>query len=220
MTTWALVPVKPFAEAKSRLGPALAPGLRRALVEALLSRSLGVLAQVPAVAQVLVISRDPAALALACTYGAHALAEPEPGGLNDALQAGTAFAVAGGASRLLVVPTDLPLLAPAHLAHLLAAAEGSGPTLAIAPDRHATGTNALCLRPPGWLAYAFGPGSFQRHLALAQAAGAEVRVCPAPELALDLDLPEDWTAYRGLAGWTLGPSTAVRQPARGAGDGR
>lgn len=220
MTIWAIVPVKPFGEAKSRLGPALAPGVRQALVRALLGRSLGVLAQVPAVGQVLVVSRDSQALALAGTYGARALPEPAPGGLNQALHAGTAAALAGGATSVLVLPTDLPLLAPADLSALLAEPGGAGPALAISPDRHGTGTNALWVRPPGWLAYAFGPGSFDRHVRLARLAGAAVRVCPAAALALDLDVPDDWSAYRALADSALSSPTAARPPARGPGDGR
>jgi 2-phospho-L-lactate guanylyltransferase (CobY/MobA/RfbA family) len=50
--------------------------------------------------------------------------------------------------------------------------------------------------PPGLLRYAFGHDSFGRHVALAQAAGAQVTICRLPDVALDVDVPEDWQLYQ------------------------
>ena len=59
------------------------------------------------------------------------------------------------------------------------------------PDRHGTGTNGLILSPPDAIAPAFGPGSRERHLELARAAGLRCRVATIPSMALDLDTGED-----------------------------
>jgi 2-phospho-L-lactate guanylyltransferase len=69
------------------------------------------------------------------------------------------------------------------------------PAVVIAPDRHQTGTNALFVRPPGLIDYAFGRDSFQLHRAWAERAGARVRVLKSTAIELDLDVPEDWTLY-------------------------
>jgi 2-phospho-L-lactate guanylyltransferase len=61
----------------------------------------------------------------------------------------------------------------------------------IVPDRHGTGTNALVLSPPDAIEPAFGPGSFARHVAAAEAAGVPHRVEEVPGLALDVDTPDD-----------------------------
>ena len=57
-------------------------------------------------------------------------------------------------------------------------------------DRHATGTNALGLRPPEVIDVAFGPGSRAAHRSRAEAAGAHYSEVDGP-LAIDLDTPED-----------------------------
>ena len=57
-------------------------------------------------------------------------------------------------------------------------------------DRHATGTNALGLRPPSIIPFAFGPGSREAHRAAADVAGATYLELDGP-LGLDLDTPED-----------------------------
>ena len=44
----------------------------------------------------------------------------------------------------------------------------------VVPDRHGTGTNGLLLTPPDAIAPSFGPGSCERHRALARAAGARL----------------------------------------------
>jgi 2-phospho-L-lactate guanylyltransferase len=61
----------------------------------------------------------------------------------------------------------------------------------IVPDRHGTGTNALVLTPPDAIAPSFGPGSFARHVALAEAAGVPHRVERVSALELDVDTPGD-----------------------------
>ena len=93
------------------------------------------------------------------------------------------------------MPTDLPFLTPQDVSQLIAP-DGAGPRVAIAPDRRDEGTNALYVAPPGLLKYAFGAHSFAKHLELAQAAGATVRICRLPDVALDVDGPEDWELYQ------------------------
>lgn len=57
-------------------------------------------------------------------------------------------------------------------------------------DRHGTGTNALALRPPDVIDFAFGPGSRSAHRAAAEAAGAVYLEVHGP-LTVDLDTPDD-----------------------------
>jgi 2-phospho-L-lactate guanylyltransferase len=194
MPVWAIVPVKPFLRSKSRLAQVLSPQERAGLSREFLGHALDVLAEVPHVAQTLVVSRDPAALALARERGAMAVMETGAPDLNGALTRATRVALAAGAGAVLVLPTDLPLLTADDVAQLIGAEPG--PEVALAPDRHERGTNALYLRPPDLVPYAFGPGSFERHLALARQAGAAVRVCRLPGAALDVDGPEDLRLYQ------------------------
>jgi 2-phospho-L-lactate guanylyltransferase len=195
MATWAIVPVKPFHTAKSRLAGVLSPMERAALSREFLAHALDVLGEVPEVTHRLVVSRDPAALALARPRGAHTITESGAPDLNQALQRATQAARASRAEAVLVLPTDLPWLAVSDVRAMLAN-DPDGPSAVIAPDRHESGTNALWMRPPGLLPFSFGPGSFRRHLALAASAGIRARICRLPGLSLDVDVPEDLALYR------------------------
>jgi len=195
MSIWAIVPVKPFSEAKSRLKGVLTPPQRAALGREFLAHTLQVLAKVPEIRRVLVISRDSAALTLAREYQARTVTESGTPDLNTALRRATEAVVGLGAHALLILPTDLPLLSPEAVQQMVAE-PGLGPAVVIAPDRRQTGTNALFVRPPGLIDYAFGRDSFQLHRAWAERAGAQVRVFQSAAIQLDVDVPEDWAQYQ------------------------
>jgi 2-phospho-L-lactate guanylyltransferase len=65
----------------------------------------------------------------------------------------------------------------------------------IAPDRHGEGTNALLIRPPGVITFAFGESSAAVHAAAATAAACAVRWYHSDSISLDLDIPDDYELY-------------------------
>jgi 2-phospho-L-lactate guanylyltransferase len=195
MSIWAIVPVKPFQRAKSRLAPILPAGERETLSKGLLTHTLGTLAQVSRIEQTLVISRDPAALAVARSYKVKTVTETNTQDLNTALRRATEMALSFHVNAILILPTDLPLITPVDVEQMLEPT-GDTPSVVIASDRHGAGTNALFLRPPDVLTLAFGPNSFAAHMQRAQSIGVHLRVCYAPHLALDLDTPDDWQQYQ------------------------
>ena len=199
MTTWAIVPVKPLRRSKSRLSPVLGAEERLALSREMLRRVLAAVGDVPEIDRTLLVSRDTEAMALARQYGAKTLSERPPIDLNQALEQATRAALGSGASAVVVVPADLPLVTAGDLRDLVGMG-GSPPVVVLAPDRHGSGTNALLASPAGLIEYAFGPSSLDRHRALALAAGARVLICDRPGLALDLDLPEDLGLLREASG--------------------
>ena len=198
MSVWAIVPVKPFNSAKSRLAPALAPAERQGFSRGLLEHTLDVLAQARGVDRVLVVSRDSGPLTLARSRGAHTVTESGAPELNNALNRASRAAVALGARAVLILPIDLPLLCPADVERVLSL-NGADRTVVIAPDRHGSGTNALVVRPPLMFAYAFGPDSYRQHHERAVAAGARVETCNLPGIALDVDDPDDLALYRSMS---------------------
>lgn len=195
MTLWAIVPVKPFGEAKTRLGAVLSAAERAALARAMLARTLTVVAQVNSIQRILVISRDPEALAMVEDLGAQPAPESSPGGLNPALSEATSAAARAGADAVLVLPTDLPLLTPEDV-RALVDLHSPPPAVVIAPDRFDRGTNALLVAPPALIEYSFGEQSFPAHVALAEAIGARLEICRRPALRLDVDGPDDLALAR------------------------
>jgi 2-phospho-L-lactate guanylyltransferase len=187
LSTIAILPVKRFDAAKQRLAGALAAGARGALAQAMFSDVLATLRRVPGLNAVAVVTADRTAESAALGEGVHVLRDTERAGQSPAALIGIRHALERGFERVLVVPGDTPLIDPDELAALLERA----PAVAIVPDRHLTGTNALLLSPPDAIQPSFGPDSLARHISAAKAAGVAYSVERVPTLELDVDTPED-----------------------------
>ncbi len=197
MTIWAIVPVKPFNRAKSRLAPVLAPEAREMLAAEMLRHTVSVLVSSDVVNGVLVISRDSRALLIARKYGAKTVQEGGIPALNPALERACQMISSWNARAALILPADLPLLTPADV-HGLAEIERYRPSVTITPDFQEVGTNALLLRPPDIVPCQFGEDSFRLHVEAAHAAGIEAHIYRSERLMLDLDTPEDLLLYLQL----------------------
>jgi len=194
--TYAIIPVKPLARAKSRLARALKAPTRAALVRSIFSRTLDIIAQVERIDGVIVVSRDLTILELARQRNAIALAESESG-LNSAITQAAQWAQTHHARSVIVIPVDLPLITSADLdAVINRAAEER--CIVIAPDRHEGGTNVLLVRPPEVIQFAYGASSFNVHRAQALEHGLKVHEYRSPTTAFDMDVPDDLEWYRAL----------------------
>ncbi len=197
MTLWAIVPVKPLRRGKSRLAATMTEDERAELNKALLEHTLRTLTDLKEVEEVLVVSRDSSALAMARDLGARTVQEDGAPTLNTALRRATVVAQVYASRGVLVIPADLPLLSRSDVQTLLERAVNP-PVVVIAPDRHEKGTNALLLSPADLIEYDFGGDSFRRHCERARKAGARLEIVKLPSLGLDLDVPEDLELIRKL----------------------
>jgi 2-phospho-L-lactate guanylyltransferase len=185
----AVLPVKRFSAAKQRLAAGLDGEQRRNLMEAMVGDVLEAIGEARAVERTIVVSGDPVAQEIAAAAGAEVVPDPEDGGHVEAALAGIARAEAEGATCVVLLPGDCPLLEPRELDRLLTGLPER--YVGIVPDRHGTGTNALALSPPDAIVPAFGEGSRARHVALAREAGVAFEVEELASLGLDLDTPAD-----------------------------
>jgi len=199
MTVWAIVPIKPLNRAKSRLAPVLTTEQRERLALGMLLHNLKVLTATPVIKGVLVISRDMKALASAREIlGVQTLQESGTPELNNALRRAARMLLSWGASATLILPADVPLVAQTDIEQMVHMGRFRN-TLVIAPDQVKDGSNAIFSRPPNLIDFAFGVGSYERHIKAAQLVGAEVHTYESDRLALDVDTAEDLRNYYALA---------------------
>jgi len=198
----AIVPVKRFGAAKQRLLGALTRPQRAAIVKAMLADVLASVGRAERVERVVLVTGEGRAERIALRAAprmripVEVLREPRDEGHSEAAMLGIVRARALGAECVTLLPGDCPLLEPAELDEAL---ERMRPgRVGVVPDRHGTGTNALLMAPPDAIGPAFGPGSRERHLRRAEAAGHEAALESIQSLALDLDTPEDLSELRAL----------------------
>jgi 2-phospho-L-lactate guanylyltransferase len=119
----------------------------------------------------------------------------ETNGLNEGLDEAR-LAAGAAATAVMVLPADLPGVAASAIDQLAEAGalalrdQPEKPLVALVPDRHGTGTNALLVAPPNAIPFLFGEGSRAAHAAAAESAGASYLELDGP-LTFDVDTPED-----------------------------
>lgn len=190
----ALVPVRSLSGAKSRLGEPLDPEERADLILGLLTQTVHEALAATRLAGVVVVSMDEDLLRGARAMGAATLLQ-RTDGLNEALDEAR-IAAGAAATAVMVLPADLPGIAASAIDRLAEAADlaphgaPEKPVVALVPDQHGTGTNALLVAPPNAIPFCFGEGSRAAHAAAARAAGASYLELDGP-LTFDLDTPDD-----------------------------
>ncbi len=185
-----LIPVKALAWGKSRLSPFLSDAARHAVARAMLTDVLASTLRATAVDRVAVVSSDASLLALARCFGAFAVDEGYPRGLNGAAGVGTEFCLQHNASAVLVLLADLPLVTAADVDLLFHHLTG-GPEVIVVPCKEGQGTNAVLRSPPTVLPTCFGGPSLAAHQGEAARQGVCCRVLEVPRIAFDLDSVAD-----------------------------
>ncbi len=180
------VPLKPFGLAKARLADAFGGAERESLGRRVAAHTLAMIER--AFGTVWVVTSDAEVGAWARSLGAKLIDERPGSGLNGAA-ANVVGAADGG--RWMIVHADLPLLRPDDIHAAWDAIPPSG--LLLAPS-HDGGTSVLG-GTIEWTGFAYGPGSFRRHLG--RAGRASVRVLARTGFLLDIDSPSDYRAAVG-----------------------
>ena len=203
---WALVPIKPFATAKTRLEGLLTRPECARLAEEMARDVLRALYAAPDISGIALLSTEPklAALAEGVTAGktTRLYAEQDGEDYRAALGRVAADLAAHGARHLLVLPADLPTLSSGDVQQLLEGHPGGVTVCRAAMDG---GTNGLLLSPPTVIPFLYGTDSAERHLAAASAAGVAARTADLTAFARDVDSPDDvhWLLGQRVACATL-----------------
>lgn len=189
--TAVVVPIRSFEGALSRLEHVLGRSGCRDLMRAMAGRVVAAAEGLP----VHVATDDAEVAAWAADLGARVVTAGRPG-LNIAVSAAVDRLAAAGVERAVVAHADLAL------ARTLRPAVGPG--LVIVPDRRRDGSNVVCVPSGCGFRFAYGPGSFARHLSEAQRLQLAVTVVEDAALAYDIDHPEDLLALPAEARVALG----------------
>ncbi|HXP73727.1 MAG TPA: 2-phospho-L-lactate guanylyltransferase [Stellaceae bacterium] len=191
---WAVVPAKDLAQAKQRLAGILSPEERQGLARAMLEDVLTALADVPALAGTIVVTREAALAGTARSFGARVISDLRHDGPNAAVMLAARELAAEGAAGMLAILADVPLATAAEIGEV-SAAMGRRPTVSLVPALADMGTNAVALFPTDAIPIRFGKQSFFHHLEAALDRGITPRILRLHGIGLDIDRPEDLAAF-------------------------
>jgi 2-phospho-L-lactate guanylyltransferase len=189
---YAVIPIKEIADAKQRLRDTLNSDERRGLFRAMLQDVLAAAESCSGIDGIIVVTDDPEVRELGARYGALILPEPAERGLIPAVTAAARLLADAGASTLVFLPGDVPLVHATELDIVLAGIEGSGEReMVIVPASDLGGSNCVACSPPDCMRFAFGVDSYRKHLAIAEELSVQTRALMLPGLGLDIDTASD-----------------------------
>lgn len=193
--TWvAVVPVKPFGRAKSRLAP-LGDSTRRDLAAALAHDTIAALASSRGIALVVVVTDELALAGPLDLPGVVAVPDGHGNDLNETLRQGAAEALRRRpGAGLVAVCADLPALTADAVDDFLSRVP-AGLVHGFVPDAPGDGTTTYVARDASAFAPRFGVGSAAAHLA---GGAVDLADLAPPALRHDVDSPDDLAAVVGL----------------------
>ncbi|MDF6018575.1 2-phospho-L-lactate guanylyltransferase [Streptomyces sp. JH34] len=192
---WSLVvPLKPLARAKSRLGRAVGGSLRPRLALAFAQDTVSAALSCGAVADVVVVTDDPVARAALAALGARVVADAPAAGLNAALEHGaSSVRTRRPDAAVAALNADLPALRPDELRRVLEFS-GAFPRTFVG-DAQGIGTTFLSAMPGVELRPAFGGASRARHLS---SGAVEITLPGLDSVRRDVDTGDDLEAALAL----------------------
>lgn len=181
-----ILPIKDLKHAKQRLAGVLAPEERMAFMRAMMEDTFAAVRGVRRAERVFVVTNYAPAMRAAEEAEWEILREEGQVSESASVDAASRICAARGVTALLRLPLDLPLVRAKDIDELLEL-DLSAPAAVLVASRDGTGTNALLRSPPSLFPSHFGEGSFARHRAEAERAGARVILRRNPRLEMDVD---------------------------------
>ena len=195
-----IVPMKPLAEAKTRLWDDLRPLEREAVVLLMLERVAAAAVSATARGACVVVGGDEVVREVTESCGARWTPD-DTNGLNATLWSAMQTAYADGANAALFLPGDLPLITGDDVHALVAASDGYAATVCVRASSDG-GTNALLQPAATAFPPLLGERSFDKHCEAAAAKGATLVTPDLPRVAFDLDTRTDYEwAKENVAGF-------------------
>jgi len=185
-----IVPVKDLSKAKERLSSLLPQHERTAIAYAMLEDVLSALKQSTLADRKFIVTLDAKAIEIAQSLGIEVILETEQNGESASVDYASQIAKDMGATSVLVVPGDAPLITTEDIDFLLEREKGA-PSIIFVPARDELGTNAILRKPPDAIRSMFGHDSYNKHIAEADNNNIPYESYDNPRIGLDIDRPED-----------------------------
>jgi 2-phospho-L-lactate/phosphoenolpyruvate guanylyltransferase len=191
MDVFAIVPVKRFENAKTRLSSVLDTDERIHLSLLMLEDTLHTLSMASSLTKVVIVSSDKRAEELATKHGANFVNEETEDGVNSAVALADRYCIKEAADATLIIPYDLPLLDKSDISKAQELAQKESQCIVISPSHRYDGTNMLLRKPPSVIATFYDSDSYNMHVKAAISRGIAIKYLFSKSLMYDVDTPED-----------------------------
>lgn len=188
MKTSAIIPVKTFSKAKSRLQ--LTCDKKEKLCKLMLEEVLHTLSISPKIDKIILVSKDNDILALSKKFNAIQIFDEKENGVNHAVELADKYLLEHGYEVSLVLPQDIPFIKTQDIDFLFNF-EAPPKYAVIVPSRKFDGTNALVRMPVDLMQTHYDEDSYKIHLNTAKALTQNTSLAMVRRIMLDIDDTDD-----------------------------
>ena len=184
----AIIPVKTFSKAKTRLNLSLDQKLK--LCEIMLEEVVGTISNSKKIDKIVIVSKDEVAIKLAKKFGAIDIFDREESGVNHAVSLADNYLEQNDYNASIVFPQDIPFLEEVDIENLLRFQKSPKSAL-IVPSRRFDGTNALLRTPVNLMETHYDEDSYKIHLEVGKSLTSNTSLVLLRRIMMDVDNPED-----------------------------
>jgi 2-phospho-L-lactate/phosphoenolpyruvate guanylyltransferase len=191
LKVFAIVPVKSFENAKTRLGTLLSTAERIKLSGMLLKRTIYILKKTPGIQKILLVSSDSRTKKIARKYGVIFLEEDKESGVNSAINLADKFCVTACADASLILPIDLPLILPEDVSIICKSVLDDNTCVVLCPSYKFDGSNVLLRKPCNIIGTSYDANSYLMHVLGGIRNNVKTKVLFVSRLMIDIDTVRD-----------------------------
>jgi len=180
----AIIPVKTFSNAKTRLG--LPQEQTEDLCKIMLNEVLSSISKSPLIGKTVVVSREEAAFEISRKYNAAEIFDEDESGVNVAVARGEKYLLDNGYDTSVVFPQDIPLIQPEDISTLLSFQKNHRGIIVV-PSRKFDGTNALVRSPVNVIETHYDEDSYKIHLTTGKSRGIHTSFVLINRIMWDVD---------------------------------
>jgi len=187
LKTLAIIPVKTFSQAKTRL--TLSKIQKELLCKIMLEEVLRTISQSKSIDNIAIVSKDEDAMKLGKQFGALQIYDNDQG-VNTAISLADKYLSDKGYDCSVIFPQDIPIMEPSDIDNLLSFLKSSSSVI-IVPSLQFNGTNALVRCPANIMETQYDRGSYSYQLKAAKTVTQNVSIAFIRRIMLDIDDDSD-----------------------------
>ena len=188
MKTAAIVPVKTFLKAKTRLGISLEQ--KEKICEIMLEEILHTLSISPQIDKIIIVTREKKALEISKKFEAVQITDNKESGVNNAVALADKYLLENRFDASIVFPQDIPYIKTQDIDFMLKFKTASDFVIVV-PSRRFDGTNALVRKPVNLMKTHYDEDSYKIHMNTAKEITRDVSLVFVKRIMWDVDNLED-----------------------------
>jgi 2-phospho-L-lactate guanylyltransferase len=188
LKTAAIIPVKTFSNAKTRLE--LSSIQKEKICEIMLEEILQTLSISPQIDKIIVITKDEKAIEISKKFDTIQIMDNNESGVNDAVALADDYLLKNNFDTSIVFPQDIPYIKTQDIEFILKF-KGDSNFAIIVPSRRFDGTNALVRNPVNLMKTHYDEDSYKIHMSVAKEKTRDTSMVFVKRIMWDVDSMED-----------------------------